>query len=764
MKNLLKKGIALTLAAVMGLSLVACGEDNTAGNNTNDTNSDYVYVPEFTKIKGEDDSHMYSPFLHGDRLYYSSYSFDETTGEHTQNVRYRELSDINTEKILEIPTFEIEEGKYSADMGNFTFDKEGNLYAIWNAYPIYVEGEEYDYNANTVYLCKYDSSMQQLYTQNIKEAFTDEQNSYIQYLVADKEGNVYGSSNNVIYMFDKEGAFKKVIDLNTDWIEKLFTIGDGRLFVSYYGMNGPELIELDTVSGTSKSSYKNVPDMYNCVPKEGSEGKLLITGSSKLYEYDLATQESSVILDWLQCNIDGSSVRDVVLLEDGKIGAYCDDYSGSLEWALLTKTEASKVAKKEIITLATLYEGNSDLQRAIVDFNKKNSQYQIQIKSYIDSTAEWTETTYSDAQARLNADLVSKECPDIIDLTSVNWEELVSKGALEDLAPYMEKSTVAKMEDFEPNVLAAYNVDGKQLTVPLSFMLSTVMGKKSIVGEKPGWKLQDVLDLVKEHPEAQLMRYVNKAAALQLCLFYSSESFIDYENGTCNFDSPEFVNVLEFANNFPEEITDTETSFPTMVQTGQILLTDLSFSDVQQYQMYHLMYEGEGVCIGYPTADGSAGVFLQGYDIYGISAQSKHKDGAWKFMETMLAEKEEDHIWNFPSRKSSLEKLFEEAMKKEYEYDFDGEIIKDENGNPKERPKTTWGYDDWEAEIYAATQEEIDAIKDMIAMAKLPAGSDLTVIQMIYEDAEPYFKGQKSAEEVAKIIQSRLDIYISENQ
>ena len=89
--------------------------------------------------------------------------------------------------------------------------------------------------------------------------------------------------------------------------------------------------------------------------------------------------------------------------------------------------------------------------------------------------------------------------------------------------------------------------------------------------------------------------------------------------------------------------------------------------------------------------------------------------------------------------------------------------MKDEEGNPIQVPKTTWGYNDWQAEIYAATQEEVDALKDMIAMAKRSAGSDMTIIQMIFEDVEPFFAGQKSASEVAKIIQSRIDIFISEN-
>lgn len=272
--------------------------------------------------------------------------------------------------------------------------------------------------------------------------------------------------------------------------------------------------------------------------------------------------------------------------------------------------------------------------------------------------------------------------------------------------------------------------------------------------------------LAKEYPDAQLMQYTTKESALQMCLQYNSNSFIDYTTGTCSFDSPEFVRVLEFANSFPKEYNyDDESSFPAMIQSGQVLLADVYLSDVQNYQMYRLMMEEEATGIGYPTVDGSAGIYLNSYEMYGIAASSDCVDGAWAFIESTLAKSEDEnmHRWNFPSRKDELEEMFADAMKPAYQYDENGEIMYDEEGNPLQYPKTTWGYDDWEAEIYAATQEEVDEIKDMIALAKPQSNGDQTIFTMIMEEAESYFAGQKSAQDVAKVIQSRVEIYVSEN-
>lgn len=272
--------------------------------------------------------------------------------------------------------------------------------------------------------------------------------------------------------------------------------------------------------------------------------------------------------------------------------------------------------------------------------------------------------------------------------------------------------------------------------------------------------------LTKEYPDAQLMQYTTKESALQMCLQYNSNSFIDYTTGTCSFDSPEFVRVLEFANSFPKEYNyDDESSFPAKIQSGQVLLADVYLSDVQNYQMYRLMMEEEATSIGYPTVDGSAGIYLNSYEMYGIAASSDCVDGAWAFIESTLAKSKDEnmHRWNFPSRKDELEEMFADAMKPAYQYDENGEIMYDEEGNPLQYPKTTWGYDDWEAKIYAATQEEVDEIKDMIALAKPQSNGDQTIFTMIMEEAESYFAGQKSAQDVAKVIQSRVEIYVSEN-
>ena len=112
-----------------------------------------------------------------------------------------------------------------------------------------------------------------------------------------------------------------------------------------------------------------------------------------------------------------------------------------------------------------------------------------------------------------------------------------------------------------------------------------------------------------------------------------------------------------------------------------------------------------------------------------------------------------------------MEDMYKEAMEKEYSTDWmTGEYEKDENGELIERPKTSWGYDNWEVDIYASTEEEIDTVKALIDMA-VPARNyqDEKVAEIITEEIDAYFLGKKSAEETMKVIQSRVSLYLGEN-
>lgn len=760
----IKKGIFLGITAFLTAVCAGCGsKESDEGRKETGTEAadEYVYVPEYYALDLGADTSIGRLKIYGDDLYYTSYTYDESIGQTQNALVYRSLSEPDTAEMLDLDA-DVPEG-FSSNLGDFALDKEGNLFCIRHLSPIYEEGKEYSEGDYKTYLVKYSAGREKVWSVDLAEVFTEE-NRYVQNLALGGEGKIYLSSNNIIYVMDGSGNYLKTIQTDAEWINSMTSTEDGRVYTVQYGNHGMEVAQVDTVKDVMGETRQGIPDTNNDI-RTGLNGALLVSGFSKLYEYDPDTGEASEVLDWTECNIHGNSVRDAAYLEDGRLVVFCDDYEGETELVFLTKTDSSELLQKKILTIATLYESSSSLQEAVVDFNKSHPEYTLKIRSYMDETAEWTENAYSDALTRFRADILSDNCPDLIDLSTVNLKHLTAKGVLEDLTPYLKSSKEANMEDFVPSVLDAYNVDGIQTTVPTYFTVSTLLGRSSVVGDEPGWTIEEMIVLAKANPDAKLMHGMTKENALQACLTYANDSFIDYKNSTCSFDCPEFVKILEFADCFDDEYEYNEDeSFPKMLQSGQVLLSDAYFSDVHAYQMYYLMFEEDGVIpIGYPTSDGTPGVFLSGNEIYGISARSENKDAAWKFLESVLSGQSASHAWGFPSRKDQLEEMFDEACEPEYQYDANGEIVKDQEGNPVEIPKTSWGYDNWNVDIYAADQEVIDGLRSLIEIAGPLTPESEEIYEIIREEAAPYFAGRKSAQETAKIIQSRVQMYVSEN-
>ena len=76
---------------------------------------------------------------------------------------------------------------------------------------------------------------------------------------------------------------------------------------------------------------------------------------------------------------------------------------------------------------------------------------------------------------------------------------------------------------------------------------------------------------------------------------------------------------------------------------------------------------------------------------------------------------------------------------------------------------TVFYEDGWSYTYRQATQEEVDIIMHLLEVAE-PApdlyGSNVSTI--VTEEAEAFFKGQKSVEETVSVIQSRVELYVSE--
>jgi ABC-type glycerol-3-phosphate transport system substrate-binding protein len=384
------------------------------------------------------------------------------------------------------------------------------------------------------------------------------------------------------------------------------------------------------------------------------------------------------------------------------------------------------------------------------------------------------ETSYSDAITRLNQEITSNNPPDILLVYSgaIDLEAYAAKGVLEDFNKYLEKSENLKKEDLVDSVVRAFTIQDKLIGLPSKFGLQTVIGKTSVVGEKAGWTIEQLQALMDQYPEEKLLEGKTKSSILNLCLTFSIDSFIDWDKGTCHFDDDTFKGILELANRFQQDENRNEPSVASLngagsgIGSGSQLLEQAYLFGVTDYQLM-LARAGEPItCIGYPTSDGSVGNGIQVSDgLFAIPAKSKHKDGAWAFLETVFQSGSDAFSMNLPVSKKELERVFTEASTPEYQYDQDGNPILGADGEKIKVMKGGFSVNGGEMiELYEATPEEIEGLKTLIDSAGKAPSVATEIGTIIYEEVQGYFEGQKTVDEVADIIQSRVQIYVSENK
>jgi len=64
---------------------------------------------------------------------------------------------------------------------------------------------------------------------------------------------------------------------------------------------------------------------------------------------------------------------------------------------------------------------------------------------------------------------------------------------------------------------------------------------------------------------------------------------------------------------------------------------------------------------------------------------------------------------------------------------------------------------------YPLSQRDVDRVLESIYSVKYPHSGEAHVMKIVTEEAEAFLNGVRSAEETAKLIQSRVSIYVSEN-
>ncbi len=403
------------------------------------------------------------------------------------------------------------------------------------------------------------------------------------------------------------------------------------------------------------------------------------------------------------------------------------------------------------------------LTRAAERFNETNRDYLVEIRSYGDAAD-------ADALERLDSEVLGGKLPDMLAAWGMPVERYARQGLLLDLYEWYDRDA------FFAGPLKSMETEGRLFSVSSSVQVLSFYGLESVLGRAEGYSLEELegaWECFYTGENAFLPQFGGAEAFLLLAGMRLGE-WVDRGVGTCRFDSPEFLSLLQFCQELPAEaaLTRTEASVRGKLPYAQLSALCLKERDallgimvlsgdvgsiLGEYAEILMPLEGEGIVyVGLPGVPSAAGGCVSELPM-AVSAGSGHPEGAKQFLDSLwdlgYRQLHEDEMRSIPLMRSVLEdylRFYGEHARRDYT---------DENGEAYTALSIGSG-------IRPLRDADIDALLALIEGASVPLPPTFMskADPILLEEALAFFGGSQSAEKTAKNIQTRCSAYLDEQK
>jgi ABC-type glycerol-3-phosphate transport system substrate-binding protein len=619
----------------------------------------------------------------------------------------------------------------------------------------------HDASDNKQYIVKF-SPLGDVIWKTLVEEEINENYYGLEELVYVENVGAVASSSKGITVFDTDSG--EAESINSEFVKDysserfsrrhIIALRDGNLYLIDGNMTGEaSFYKYDT-------SKENFVDFSDKVPIDILEGHsiypgirfdFLINQYDGLYGLNIGDNEASIICDYLSSDItDNFGIRYFFEEDDENIFVAVNDqnYYG-VDFSRLTKARLDEIQQKTQITVAAYFASDS-MRRAVADFNKANDEYRIVLKDY----GDYVRNEGVDGLEKLDLDIVSGEVPDIIELGQmISIDKYLNKGFFEPLDDYFAEDKELSSGEYLQNVLDCGKKKDKLYTLIPQFTIYTGIASADLMnGETLDWSNYKEICEKRNIDPALLFGVYSRDVAYD---FYSiaAEECIDREHGTCNFKNQSFYNLLEYVKLLPEECDDSSSA--SLYREKKAILYFLDVYNMDEYVFAKEGYFGcDVVYNGIPGLLGGTS-YIKPTTQLAMSSNCKYKDAAWQFMRYFLTDDYQDNMeFYLPVSQKAFTAILEKAQENPYYIDENGE---------KHEMSSYVSMDDIEVEIKAISAVEAKQFEDLVKSITTLYEEDEAICSIISEEAEAFYAGQKSVEEVANIIQSRVSLYISEN-
>ncbi len=484
-----------------------------------------------------------------------------------------------------------------------------------------------------------------------------------------------------------------------------------------------------------------------------------------LMGHDVESGKSVSVMNWVNSGTVPSYIYNIKIISPETILCCGSDGIGSATglWKY-TKATDIESSERQIVRVSYMEDGHNIVPMAAVKFNSTQNKYQIVCEEY---STSYKEGEYASILEGFDGMVLNGTMGDIIvtsDLDSIN--KYSQKNLLVDLYTLMDDEFSA--DNIFGCVRMACETDGKLYSMPQDFYLTAYAAKTANLNfdENQVWNTEAFIKLSESLGEnQQILPFVTKSSLYNTLIESVLSECIDFENKSFNSDT--FSKFLTYLNSLPENPEKEFEHGQNCYITDEVILYDTMIDSYSTYIQTICVFgetpdSGEnGVKIlGYPSAQGgTAKLFSNKY--YAIAESSSVKDGAFEFLKYLFSPEctvdEMRGMRNIPSLKTTLE-AWNESESKMYHYflyDSVGRIMSDIEPITEE-------YAGGAGICVGVGPELIDQIYDFLDSVKVYPAIPQPIIDIVNEEMSAFLASGKTADETVKVINSRVNVYLSE--
>lgn len=397
-----------------------------------------------------------------------------------------------------------------------------------------------------------------------------------------------------------------------------------------------------------------------------------------------------------------------------------------------------------------------NVHRLISDFHSTHPNVLVTYETGMEHSGAKSE---SDAINILNTEIMAGKGPDVLFLNGLPWNSYARQDILLDLNSL---EAMPQTQVFQ-NLFAAFETEGRQYAVPVSFSLPILTGEETLISQVDS--PEELVNMVRDTEPLPILEAEN-FLPYTFSIFWQD---VQKEDGAI---SREAVRKLLQCNKELTDLLQPEEGEPWVPfdsvypKEENSPAYDSSYSSVN---VWNIVYGNTAASAGYLGAvkdftaisDHMPGQALNWKSfpehvftslLAGINGTSRQTDLAGEFLEFILSEEEQMKFIDgslpvfpaFPVHKKVWETMTEEpAPEKLEEY----ETLFQTLGSTFRWP----------------SQEEFDRLKQQVSGLDTPAMEDSLVLAAIAEKGRAYLSGGKSLEETVNEIIQTLELYLAES-